>query len=98
MARSKEGGGRLSSARSSLFSFPNTGEVATGKMKSKDLCFLELGPFPKIKNDKGTGVEEVMFLLTMRIRNKLDLRANHAKLLDLCHSWQPDFMNIPSMI
>lgn len=64
MAESKEVGGRLSSACSSLFPLPNTREVATGKMKSKDLCFLELGPFPKIKNDKGTGVEEVLFLLT----------------------------------
>ena len=73
MTERKEGGGRLSSDSSSLFSFPNTREVATGKMKSKDLCFLELGPFPKIKNDKGTGVEEVMFLLTMRIRNKPEL-------------------------
>lgn len=72
MAESKEGGGRLSSARSSLFSFPNTREVATGKMKSKDLCFLELRPFPKIKNDKRTGVKKVMFLLTMRIRSKPD--------------------------
>lgn len=64
MAESKDVGGRLSNACSSLFPFPNTREVATGKMKSKDLCFLELGPFPKIKNDKGTGVEEVLFLLT----------------------------------
>lgn len=39
-------------------------------MKSKDLSFLELGPFPKIQNDRDTGVEEVMIVLIVGIRDK----------------------------
>lgn len=70
VVESKELGGKLSSAHSSLFYSPNIRDVTTGKMKSKDLSFLELGPFPKIQNDRDTGVEEVMIVLIVGIRDK----------------------------
>lgn len=67
VVESKELGGRLSSVCSPMFYFPNVREVITGKMKYKDLWFLELGTFPKIQNDKDTGVEEMTFVLIMGI-------------------------------